>query len=189
VAKRTKAEVLKSDLVYQGPVFGVQRDLVREPGGVEATRDVVTHSGSIAVLPVFPDGRVLLIRQYRHAAQQFLWEIVAGRKDPGENFQHAAHRELVEETGYRARRLRQVLDVYPTPGFVQERLVIFVATGLTAGAAQPEADERITWRLLPLRQAVRWVHTNKIHDAKSVCALLYCAQFLGTKSDTRTKKR
>jgi ADP-ribose pyrophosphatase len=188
VAKRAQAEVLSSETVYEGPVFGVRRDRVREPGGIEAMRDVVTHPGSVVVLPAFPDGRILLVRQYRHSARQFLWEIVAGRKDPGETFEHAAHRELVEETGYRARRLRRMLDVFPTPGFVEERMLIFLAEGLTAGAAQPEADEKITARLFPLREALRWIRSGKIHDAKSVAGILYYAAFL-VKSDTRTKKR
>jgi ADP-ribose pyrophosphatase len=178
VAKRTQAQVLSSEVVYQGPVFGVRRDLVREPGGVEAARDVVTHSGSVSVLPGLPGRRIVLIRQYRHSARQFLWEVVAGRKDPGETFQHAARRELLEETGYTARRLRKLLDVFPTPGFVEERMLIFLAEGLTAGPAHQESDERITTRILPLRTALTWIRRNKIHDAKSVAAILFYARFL-----------
>ena len=176
--KSTRAKVLSSKLVYQGPVFGVRRDRVREPGGIEAARDVVTHSGSVVVLPVFPDGRILVIRQYRHAAGQFLWELVAGRKEPAESFTVGARRELLEETGYTARKLTRMMDVFPTPGFVAEKMVIFAAEGLTAGVAQPEADEKIVARKLTLREAEKWIRTGKIRDAKTVCGILYYSKFI-----------
>jgi ADP-ribose pyrophosphatase len=173
-----KARVLSSKMVFNGRVFGVRRDHVIEPNGVEATREVVTHSGSVVVLPVFADGRILIIRQYRHAAGQYLWELVAGRKDPGESFLRAAHRELAEETGYTAQRMRRLMDVFPTPGFVTERMVIFLARGLKKGKAHPEADEKITPRLLTLHEAERWIKRGKIRDAKSVAAILYYARFV-----------
>lgn len=181
-----RAEVLSSEVVYQGPVFGVRHDRVREPGGVEATRDVVTHPGSVVVLPAFPDRRIVMIRQYRYSAKQMMWELVAGRKDPGETYPRAAHRELLEETGYKARKMRRILDVFPTPGFVEERMLIFVAEGLTAGPSHQEEDERITTRILPLRRAVEWVRKGRIHDAKSVAGILYYAAFLA-KRDIRRK--
>jgi ADP-ribose pyrophosphatase len=171
-------KVLSSKVMYQGPVFGVRRDRVREPGGIKATRDIVTHPGSVVVLPVFSDGRILLIRQYRHSAKQFMWELVAGRKDPGETFGHGARRELLEETGYRARRLTKMLDVFPTPGFVDEKMMIFLAEGLTEGAANPEEDEKITARKLSLGEAERWVRTGKVRDAKSVAGILYYSKFV-----------
>src|SRR5438270_7278090 len=100
-AKATKkAKILRSKLIYKGPIFGVRRDDVLEPNGVRATREVITHPGSVVVLPVLPDGRIVLIRQYRHATRQFLWELVAGRMDAGEMPREAAARELIEETGY-----------------------------------------------------------------------------------------
>jgi len=132
--------------MYQGPVFGVRRDRVVEPGGVETTRDVVTHSGSVVVMPVFPNGEILLIRQYRHSVRTFLWELVAGRIEPGESPVTAAKRELGEETGYAARRYRQLLHLFPTPGFLSEYMVVFAAEGLTAGKASPEEDEKIEAR-------------------------------------------
>lgn len=164
--------------MYQGRVFGVRRDHVIEPQGVDATRDVVTHPGSVVVLPVFTDGRILLIRQFRYATGMFLWELVAGRKDPGESFPHAARRELAEETGYTAKRMRQLMDVFPTPGFVTERMVIFLATGLEAGKARPEEDEKIVQRVFELSEAERWIRAGKIRDAKSVAGILYYARFI-----------
>src|ERR1700676_3526002 len=122
--KTQKARILRSKTIYTGPVFGIRRDELVEPGGGRAPREVITHSGSVVVLPVLPDGRVVLIRQYRHAARTFLWELVAGRIDEGESPRKAAARELIEETGYRARRFRIFLDFFPSPGFLEERMVI-----------------------------------------------------------------
>ena len=159
-------------------MFGVRQDRVIEPGGIRAVRDVVTHNGSVVLLPVLPDGRILLVRQYRHAAGQYLWELVAGRIDPGEAPSTAARRELREETGYTARQLRKLLDVFPTPGFVSERIVVYLATGLRAGTAQPESDEVITSRLFTLPELKRRMRTGALRDAKSIAAILYYATFI-----------
>ena len=98
-----------------------------EPGGVQVERDVIVHPGSVVILPVFKDGRILLIRQYRHSVGEFLWDLVAGRKEPNESPLAVARRELIEETGYRAKRLRKLMRVVPTPGFVNEWMWIFAA--------------------------------------------------------------
>lgn len=174
----TKARLLSSRILYRGPVFDVRRDRVLEPGGIEVTRDIVTHSGSVVLLPLFPDGRILLVRQYRHAVGRFLWELVAGRIDPGEPPLQAARRELLEETGYSARRLHKLLDLFPTPGFVSERMLVYLATGLRRGSAQPEADERIQTRKFTLAELERKIHRGTLRDAKSVAALLFYARYL-----------
>src|SRR5207247_10934727 len=101
-----KARVLSSITVYEGPIFGIRRDKVIEPSGVRTTREVITHPGSVVVLPVLPDGRILLIQQYRHAARQYLWELVAGRLDPGETPKAAAVRGLIRETGFLEQAVR-----------------------------------------------------------------------------------
>jgi len=172
------AKILKSTVVYEGPVFGVRRDEVLEPEGLRATREVVTHPGSVVVLPVLEDGRVVLIRQYRHATRQYLWELVAGRMDPGETPKRAAARELLEETGYRAKRFSVFLDVFPTPGFVEERMFILLAEGLTAGEAQPEEDEKIEVRAYSLKELKEMIRRGKLRDAKSVAGILYYVTFL-----------
>jgi ADP-ribose pyrophosphatase len=176
--KKAVARVLGSKIVFKGRVFGVRRERVIEPGGVEATREIVTHPGSVVVLPVFPDGRILMIRQYRHSVRQYLWELVAGSKDPGESFQEGARRELREETGYTARRMLKLLDLFPTPGFVSENMVIFLAQGLKFGKAHPEADEKIELRVFSLREIESWMRAGKIRDAKSVAGILYYAHCL-----------
>jgi len=172
------AKILKSTQVYEGPVFGVRRDEVLEPGGLRATREVVTHPGSVVVLPVLDDGRVVLIRQYRHATRQYLWELVAGRIEAGETPKRAAARELLEETGYRAKRFSLFLDVFPTPGFVEERMFILLAEGLTAGEAQPKEDEKIEARAYRLKKLKEMIHRGKLRDAKSVAGILYYVTFL-----------
>lgn len=174
------AKILKSETIYQGPVFGVRRDLVLEPGGIRTTREVITHSGSVVVLPVLPDGRILLIRQYRHATRQFLWELVAGRMEAGESPRRAAARELIEETGYRARRFRVFLDVFPTPGFLEERMYILLAQELTSGDARPEVDEKITPRAFTPAQLRQMIRRGKLHDAKTIAGLLYYFSFLSS---------
>lgn len=170
--------VLKSEMLYQGRVFGVRRDLVIEPGGVEVTRDIVTHNGSVVLLPIFPGGGILLVRQYRHSVGRYLWELVAGRIEPGEAPDAAARRELAEETGYTARRFRKLMDVFPTPGFVSENMVVFLAQGLKAGPPRPEEDEKIAMRVFSLSRLERMMRSGALRDAKSIAAILYYARFV-----------
>jgi len=164
--------------VYKGSIFGVRRDEVLEPTGVRTTREVITHPGSVVVMPVLPDGRIILIQQYRHAARQFLWELVAGRMDPGESVRQAAVRELIEETGYRAKRLRVFLDMFPTPGFLEERMYILLAEGLKLGEAEPEEDEKIVVRAFTRAELEKMIQQGVLHDAKSIAGLLYYFRFL-----------
>ena len=173
-----KARVLSSITVYEGPIFGIRRDKVIEPSGVRATREVITHPGSVVVLPVLADGRILLIQQYRHATRQYLWELVAGRMDPGETPKAAAARELIEETGYRAKRFCIFLDIFPTPGFLEERMFILLAEGLTAGKAEPEEDEKIISRSHDRKQLEEMIRGGKLRDAKSIAGILFYFRFL-----------
>ncbi len=175
------AQILHSEETYKGPVFGVRRDEVLEPGGLRTIREVITHPGSVVVLPVLPDGRILLVRQYRHATRQYLWELVAGRIDAGESVRKAAARELIEETGYRAKRFRVFLDIFPTPGFLEERMYILLAEKLTAGEAQPEEDEKITAKAFKPAELERMTRQNVLRDAKSIAGLLYYFRFLAGK--------
>jgi ADP-ribose pyrophosphatase len=184
-AKSTQARVLSSRVSYQGPVFSVTTDQVEEPGGVRARRDVVRHSGSIVVLAVDDDtakaGRkggllVLLERQYRHAAQSMMWELPAGRIDDGETALTAAKRELLEETGYRARQWKRILHFYPSPGFLDETMTIYLARGLEPGTAQPEADEKIAIKFFTLPEAKQMALDGRIRDAKTITGILWLAQ-------------
>jgi ADP-ribose diphosphatase len=172
-----KARVRASKVMFRGAVFGVRRDEVVEPGGVRVTRDTVTHMGSVVVLPVFANGDILLIRQYRHAVGKYLWELVAGRVERGESLVAAARRELLEETGYTARRFRRLLTAYPTPGFVSESMTIFVAEGLREGVSRPEADEKILARRWSRREIATWMRSGQLRDGKSIAGILYYWKF------------
>ena len=173
---RPKARLISSRTVYRGPVFWVTTDDVQEPGGVRARRDVIHHTGSVVILAVDEAGsqpRVLLERQYRHAANDYLWELPAGRIDPGEKALPAARRELLEETGYTATHWRRILNFYASPGFVAETMSVYLATGLHTGTAQPEDDEVIQKRMVPLSTALRMVLTGTIRDAKTISSVLW----------------
>ena len=177
-AGKGTAEILTSEMIYQGRVFGLRRDEVLEPSGLRTTREVITHPGSVVVLPVLPDGRIVMIRQYRHATRQYLWELVAGRKEPEETPKQGAARELLEETGYRAKRFKVFLDVFPTPGFLEERMYILLAEGLTAGKAQPEEDEKIEVRAYRVNELKKMIRSGRLKDAKSIAGILYYLTFL-----------
>jgi ADP-ribose pyrophosphatase len=173
-----KARLISSSVAYQGPVFSVTTDHVDEPGGVRARRDVIRHSGSIVVLPVegpAAEPRVLLERQYRHAAGQMMWELCAGRIDHGEKELAAAKRELLEETGYTARRWKKILHFYVSPGFLDETMSIYLAQDLKTGIAEPEEDERIETRFFPLSATVRMVNKGLIRDGKTIAGILWLA--------------
>ncbi|MGA2203532.1 MAG: NUDIX hydrolase [Terriglobales bacterium] len=187
--KSKQARVLSSRVSYRGPVFSVTTDEVEEPGGVRARRDVIRHSGSVVVLAVDvravddsakaarkAEPRILLERQYRHAAQSMMWELPAGRIDDGETALTAAKRELLEETGYTARQWKRILHFYASPGFLDETMTIYLAQGLQAGKAQPEADERIATRFFTLSEAKRMALNGRIRDAKTICGILWLAQ-------------
>jgi ADP-ribose pyrophosphatase len=173
-----KLKVLKRKMVFQGKVFGVRRDEIVEPGGMRATREVIAHPGSVVVLPVLADGKILMIQQYRYATRQMLWELVAGRIDEGETVKEAAVRELKEETGYSAKGFREFLDIFPTPGFLEERMHILLATGLKAGIAEPEADEKIISHAYGIDELKRMMKNGKLRDGKSIAGILYYLTFL-----------
>ncbi len=143
---------------------------------MRARRDIIHHTGSVVVLAVDESGssaRVLLEPQYRHAAKDYLWELPAGRIDPGEKPLPAAKRELLEETGYTAAHWRRILNFYASPGFVAETMSVYMATGLQAGTAQPEDDEVIQMRLVLLSTALRMVLSGTIRDAKTISSVLW----------------
>ena len=176
--KRKTARILSRKLVYRGPVFWVTTDRVEEPSGVRVRRDIVRHTGSVVVLATQDGPReplVLLERQYRHAAESYLLELPAGRIDQGETALAAGKRELLEETGYTARSWKRILHFFASPGFVAEPMTVFWARGLKPGPAQPEEDEVIEQRLVPLSKAVNMVLRGTIKDAKTISSVLWLA--------------
>jgi ADP-ribose diphosphatase len=182
------ARVISSRSVFSGPVFRVVSQRVEEPDGVEVRRDLVRHHGSIVILALDEAGsarspRILLERQYRHAAGARLWELPAGSLEPGENKLAAAKRELLEETGFTARQWQRALFFYVSPGFLDESMQVFLARKLKKGQAQPEDDERIATRFFPLAQAVRMAMTGKIKDAKTIASLLWLDKKVARRRD------
>ncbi len=172
------AKVLSSRTVYKGKVFEVTHDEMIEPNGVHALRDVVRHSGSVVILAVDDsrsEPRVLLIRQYRYSAGDYLWELPAGRIDEGEAPLAAGKRELMEETGYIASKWKQALFFYPSPGFLNETMTVYLAENLKPGNARPEEDEVISKRLFLLSSAVNMVMRGKIQDGKTIAGVLWLA--------------
>lgn len=180
------AEVLSSAVVFDGPLFRVTRDKIVEPGGKEITRDVVRHNGSAVILAVDnskdkKDPWVVMERQYRHAAKRLLWEVPAGRLEPGEDPLEGAKRELEEETGYRAKRWTELVEYYASPGFVAEEMKVFLAEGLVPGDSRPEEDELIEMRLVKMSDLLKSIEKGEIMDGKTLTAVMLYARLMAKK--------
>ena len=184
-ATAKKEQLLSSEAVYQGPLFRVLHDKLIEPGGKHSERDIIRHNGSVVILAIDrsknkKDPWIVVERQYRHAAQQFLWELPAGKLEPGEDPLAGARRELEEETGYRAKKWKPLVEYYASPGFLGESMKAFLAEGLLAGDAHPEDDEEIKFRLVKLSEVLKMIEKGAILDGKILtCVLLYARQLAG----------
>ena len=172
-----KAKILSSKVTFKGKVFSVTTDTVTEPGGVTSTRDVIRHNGSVVILAVdtsvnAANPTILVERQYRHAAGQFLYELPAGRIEPNEPPLAAAKRELIEETGFRARRWSRLVRYYASPGFLAETMQVFLAEDIRPGEAQPEEDEKISLHHIPLSELLELIRQGEILDGKTILSVL-----------------
>lgn len=173
---------LSSRRLYTGRIIDVDMDEVRFPDGSVGELEIVRHSGASAVIPFLSDPfgddpQILLLKQYRYAAEDYLYEIPAGRLDVGEDPADCARRELREETGCTAERVEHLLTFYTTPGFTDEKIHLFMATGLVQGETGREADEFIEVQTFPLSRALSMVGSGEIRDGKSALGLLYTAGF------------
>lgn len=180
------AVVLSSAVVYEGALFRVLQDRLVEPGGKESVRDVVRHNGSAVILAVDNSKSkknpwIVMERQYRHAANQFLWELPAGKLELGEDALAGAQRELEEETGYRAKKWKPLVEYYASPGFLGEAMKVFLAEGLIAGDARPEEDEVIELRLVKLSDVLKRIEKGEILDGKTLSSVLLYSRLLGHK--------
>jgi ADP-ribose pyrophosphatase len=171
-------EVLESKQVYKGSVFDVSLDTVRE-GGKTYAREVVHHPGSAVIVPVFDDGTVALVRQYRHPAVRYLLEVPAGSLSGAENPEEGAARELEEELGFVAGRLEKLTEFFPSPGFCEEKMWVFLGTDLTKTAQRLEDDEIIEIVRLPIAEALEMILDGEIEDGKTIIGLMLAARKLG----------
>jgi ADP-ribose pyrophosphatase len=173
---------IKSTRIYTGKIISLDVDAVRFPDGSVGELEMIRHPGASAVVPLLSDPRgddpqVLLIRQYRYAADGYLFEIPAGRLDRGEAPHDCAVRELKEETGCTAQQVEHLFTFYTTPGFTDEKIHLFMATGLSAGETKHEADEFLDLQPMQLSQALERIERGEIQDAKTVIGLLFAAGF------------
>lgn len=157
--------------IYRGKVVDLGLETVALPNGATVALEIIRHPGAAAVVPIREDGTVILIRQYRHAAGGFIYEVPAGKLSPGEAPEACALRELEEETGLKAGRLEPLLTIYTTPGFTDERIHLFRASDLTPGTQALEGDEILELAEVPLAQALAWIADGTIQDAKTIVAL------------------
>ena len=165
-------KLISSEKLLETSIFTVTQDHAVDPDGFEIKRAIVQHGGSAVVMPVDEKGRVLLVRQYRLPAKAFMWEIPAGRVDEGENVLQAAKRELKEETGFKAKKWTKLASFYVSPGFLAEKMTIFLAEDLKEGEQEPMEDERIQLKWLKSRELDDMVESGKIIDAKTIIGFL-----------------
>jgi ADP-ribose pyrophosphatase len=159
--------------VYSCGLFRVTEDEAEDRTGWKMKRSVVRHHGSAVMMAVDPKNRVMLVRQYRLPAGQYLWELPAGKMDEGETALQAARRELIEETGLRAKTWKKLTTFFPSPGYVEEKMTIYLATDLTQGEAKPMEDERIETRWFTKKELRDLIASNKILDAKTMIGFLH----------------
>ena len=183
-----KIEVTSSKLSYDGPLFRVYTDTIVEKGR-EITRDVVRHNGSVVILAIDDsknkrDPLVVVERQYRHAAKEYLLEVPAGKFEEG---LAGAKRELLEETGFKANRWRKMVRYFASPGFLGEFMQVFVAEGLTLGEAQPEYDEQIEIEMVPLSRLLTMIEEGKIYDGKTLISVMLYARLRSAAKKKSTK--
>ena len=165
-------KLISSKVVYQCDLFSVTEDHATDGKGYEIRRSIVRHAGSAVMMAVDAKKRILLVRQYRLPAGRAMWELPAGKVDPGETPLQAAKRELIEETGCRARKWKKLVSFYPSPGFVEEKMTIFLATGLTEGESHPMDDEKIETRWFSSAEINRMIRSGKIIDGKTMIGYL-----------------
>jgi ADP-ribose diphosphatase len=172
-------KILNSQKVFDGRVFKVTVDTVSE-GDVTYQREVVHHSGSAVIVPVHDDGTVALVRQYRHPAVRYLLEVPAGTLDDGERPEAGAARELEEELGLVAERLEKLSEFFVSPGFLEEKMWVYLATGLSEGKPQPDEDEVLDVVRLPIGDALEMITSGEIQDAKTIIGLMLAAPRVGS---------
>jgi ADP-ribose pyrophosphatase len=171
-------KLISSEKLLETSIFSVTQDHALDPDGFEIKRAIVQHGGSAVMMPVDDKNRILLVKQYRLPARSFLWELPAGRVDKGETLLQAAKRELREETGYKARKWTKLASFWVSPGFLSEKMTVFVAEDLTEGDQEPMEDERIHLQWFRPKELDEMVESGKIQDAKTIVGFLAWRRYL-----------
>ncbi|MBA3036414.1 MAG: NUDIX hydrolase [Desulfobacterium sp.] len=172
------AKLNSSKIIYKGKVFSFFSDNVTLPNGLTTNIDVIRHPGASAIVPLLNDNEIILIKQYRYAVGGFIWEIPAGVLDPGEAPLECAKRELIEETGYSANEMEKLTEIVPVPGYSDERIHIFLATGLSESKQNLDDDEILKVHTLKLDAAMEMIRSGEITDSKTIAGLFLASQFL-----------
>jgi len=175
-----KPKIISSEKIYDGKIFDVSLDRIRE-GEIEYEREIVWHDGSAVIVPVYADKTVALVKQYRHAAGKYFWEIPAGSFEKDENPEDGARRELEEEVGATAGKLELLSEFYVSPGFLSEKMFVFLATDLTETAQNLEEDELIEIEKFTFERAFEMIRQNEIEDAKTIIGLILAGAKIGFK--------
>jgi ADP-ribose pyrophosphatase len=176
--ERTAPKILESKTVFKGRVFYVTADTIRE-GDITYVRDVVHHPGSAVIVPVFDDGSVAFVRQYRHPAVRYLLEVPAGTLDEGETPEEGAARELEEELGLVAETMMKLSEFFVSPGFCEEKMWLYLATNLTETTQRLDEDEIVEVVRVPFSRALEMITDGEIEDAKTIIALMLAAPYVG----------
>jgi len=181
-------KLISSEKRFESSIFTVTEDVATDPDGFEIKRAIIQHGGSAVIMPIDEKGRILLVRQYRLPARQFMWELSAGRVDEGEKVLQAAKRELREETGFRAKKWTKLNSFYVSPGFLSEKMTVYVVEDLAAGDIQPMEDERITVKWFKPREVDKMIRDGKIIDAKTMIGFLAWKRYGRSAKDGKRSK-
>jgi ADP-ribose pyrophosphatase len=181
-------KLISSEKRFESSIFTVTEDVAVDPDGFEIRRAIVRHGGSAVIMPIDKKGRILLVKQYRLPAQQEMWELSAGRVDEGEKVLQAAKRELKEETGLRAKKWSKLASFYVSPGFLAEKMTVYLAEGLTEGEVEPMEDERIEVKWYRPREVDKMIKNGKIIDAKTMIGFLTWKRYGAASKDGKRSK-
>ncbi len=173
VSMKIVERTIKSDKLYQGKIINLRIDTVELPDQKYSKREIIEHPGAVAVIPITDDNKILMVKQYRKSVEEYLLEIPAGKLEIGEEPLECAARELLEETGYKSNNIKYLFEIFPSPGFSNESISIFIANDLIKDVAKPDEDEYIEVEEYEIGELINMIGQQKIKDAKTITSILY----------------